>query len=111
LTPGGATDAVNGWARRAASFYGPCGDNSVDAFGTTYYQMYAGEIEALDESRYPHAEGEANAPSEFARVAPPGPGDDTGTLIVYSDGMARYESDSGIVEWLTTEEHTYNWVC
>jgi hypothetical protein len=44
-------------------------------------------------------------------VAPPGPGDDIGTLIVYSDGMARYESDSGTVEWLTTEVHTYNWVC
>ena len=92
------------------SFYGPCGDNSLDVFGTTYYQLYAEEVEALDESRYPHA-GDMNGPEGFARVAPPGPGDDVGTLIVYSDGMARYESESGIVEWLTTELHTYNWVC
>jgi len=89
------------------SFYGPCGDNAVDVFGTTYYQLFPDEIEALDESRYPLEDG----PTGFARVAPPGPGDDIGTLIVYSDGMARYESDSGIVEWLTTEEHSYSWVC
>ena len=93
------------------SFYGPCGNDSIDVFGTTYYQLYTEEFEALDESRYPPVEGVAAAPSGFARVVPPGPGDDIGTLIVYSDGMARYESDSGTVEWFTTDEHTYNWDC
>ena len=32
-------------------------------------------------------------------------------MIVYSDGMARFESDSGRVIWLTDREHRYNWVC
>jgi hypothetical protein len=47
----------------------------------------------------------------LAAVPPPGPGDDVGTLIVYADGMARYESDSGNVMWLTNVEPEYTWVC
>jgi hypothetical protein len=51
-------------------------------------------------------------PVGFApRVAPPGPGDDIGTLYVYADGVAWFESDSGLTIWLTQEEITYTWVC
>jgi hypothetical protein len=32
-------------------------------------------------------------------------------MIVYIDGNARFQSDSGRVVWLTDEEQTYNWVC
>jgi len=42
---------------------------------------------------------------------PPGPDDATGTLAVYSNDIARFESDRGRVIWLTTDERTYNWVC
>lgn len=89
-------------------YYGPCGNEIADVFGTLYYPLFASELEALDESRYPL---EAERPHGFARVAPPGPGDDVGTLIVYSDGMARYESDSGTVDWLTVTPHRYAWEC
>jgi hypothetical protein len=44
-------------------------------------------------------------------VAPPGPGDDIGTMIVYSDGFARFESDSAWIIWLTDQEQAYGWEC
>lgn len=51
-------------------------------------------------------------PAGFApRVPAPGPGDDTGTLYVYADGVAWFESDSGLSIWLTQDEITYTWVC
>ena len=89
------------------AFYGPCGNHSIDVDGVTYFQLYQHELEVLDESIYPSVDSAAG----FARVAPPGPGDDVGTLLVYSDGMARYESDSGTVDWFSDEPHTYNWEC
>jgi hypothetical protein len=47
-----------------------------------------------------------------ARVAPPGPGDDIGTLVVWAVGVARWVSDSGVLDvWLIDDEVTYNWVC
>ena len=50
--------------------------------------------------------------SQFARVSPPGPGDDVGTLIVWEDGVGRWTSDSGDLDvWVTVEEVTYSWVC
>jgi hypothetical protein len=30
---------------------------------------------------------------------------------VYSDGFARFESDSGWIIWLTDQEQTYGWEC
>jgi hypothetical protein len=45
------------------------------------------------------------------QVAPPGPGDDIGDMIVYVDGTARFESDSGWVIWSTDREQTCGWVC
>jgi hypothetical protein len=32
-------------------------------------------------------------------------------MIVYVDGPARFESDSGWVIWLTGQEQTCGWVC
>ncbi|MFW2332274.1 hypothetical protein, partial [Ilumatobacter sp.] len=83
--------------------------------GTVFYPLptepsdhvVPGLAEAIDESRYP-------IPADLAgvvRVAPPGPGDDIGTMIVYSDGFARFESDSGWIIWLTDQEQTYGWEC
>ncbi len=36
-------------------------------------------------------------------VAPPGLGDDIGSLVIYEDGVARFESQSGIVAWLSED--------
>jgi hypothetical protein len=93
-------------------YYNPCQNSSLDIDGTTYYVVPGaiashGDYPDIDESRYPlPAE-----PEGFARIAPPGPGDDVGTMVVYADGTARFESDSGIVSWFTTEELTYTWEC
>jgi hypothetical protein len=89
------------------AFYGPCGNSSIEVEGVVYFQLHEHEVEALDASTYPIVDG----PAGFARVAPPGPGDDVGTLLVYSDGVARYESRSGTVEWFNDRPHMYNWVC
>src|SRR5690606_8806107 len=52
------------------------------------------------------------ASGSVPRVAPPGPGDDVGTLTVFSEGIAFFESDSGDLSiWLTDEPRKYPWVC
>ena len=66
-----------------------------------------GVAEAIDESRYPLPPD----PTGVVRVAPPGPGDDIGMMIVYSDGFVRFESVSGWTIWLTDQEQTYGWEC
>lgn len=100
-------------------YYGACGNETVKVEATTFYPVHRDDVRSIDKSQYPVEGPSARpGPSEttadaagFARVAPPGPGDDLGTMVVYSDGMARFESKSGRVIWLTDEEQTYNWVC
>ena len=44
--------------------------------------------------------------------APPGPGDDVGTLYVYRDGIAYWRSDSGDLDrWFTLVPQVYRGVC
>lgn len=109
--PGGEVTIVDVF--EGFEFYNPCQNSTIDIDGTSYYSVPdrstgdSGEFPVIDESRYPLPE----APQGFARIMPPGPGDDVGTMIVYSDGFARFESDSGLVSWFTDQELTYNWVC
>jgi hypothetical protein len=93
-------------------YYIGCANEPVTIDGTVWYPL--AEFEFGDEvaeivaiAREPHRGVRGFAP----RVAPPGPGDDVGTLVVYADGVARYESDSGQAIWLTSEQQTYRWVC
>ena len=45
-------------------------------------------------------------------VVAPGPGDDVGTLVIYENGLAYWQADSGgLHTWLTTREVEYNWAC
>ncbi len=45
-------------------------------------------------------------------VVAPGPGDDVGTLVIYDNDLAYWESDSGDLNtWLTHHEIEYNWAC
>lgn len=54
----------------------------------------------------------ARAAPVLAAVAPPGAGDDTGTLTSYEGGFAFWVSESGALDtWLTTSEIEYAWVC
>jgi hypothetical protein len=91
------------------TYYGACGNETVAVGNTTYYPVLRRHLDEIDEARYP-LDDDAE-PSGLLRVVPPGPGDDVGTMILYSDGMARFESESGRIIWLTNEEQTYNWVC
>ncbi len=94
-------------------YYGACGNESVVAGETRFYPVLPEDQGSIDVSRYPvdldDTSVEGLAPLQ--RVAEPGPGDDVGTMLVYVDGLARFESDSGRVIWLTDEEQTYNWEC
>ena len=103
------------------AYYGACGNETVTVDGVTYYPLFNeayprpdGAGRALDLDRYPIVGavlGMRGALTAALRVAPPRPGDDIGDLIVYVDGTARFESDSGWVIWLTDREQTYNWEC
>ena len=94
----------------AFEYYGACGNETVDVDGTIFYPVLPERMAEIDLARYPVEDAVATA-SGLLRVLAPGPGDDVGTMIVYIDGNARFQSDSGRVVWLTDEEQTYNWVC
>jgi len=100
-------------------YYGACGNETVTVDGVTYYpvhnETYPGNTEGFpipDFDRYPVIGTMVGLLGAFVapQVAPPGPGDDIGDMIVYVDGTARFESDSGWVIWLTDQEQTYGWV-
>ena len=98
---------------RQVQYYPGCQNEPVTIDGTTWYPLAEWEFgDIVAEIVAIPRQDPADAINGFApRVAPPGPGDDTGTLVVYFDGIARFESDSGTVVWLTLDEQTYNWVC
>lgn len=93
-------------------YYGACGNETVVVGGTTLYPLFPDEMATLDIAAHPTG---TTAPAGFVRTAPavvaPGPGDDVGTMVLYDDGIARFESESGRVLWLTTAVHEYDWVC
>lgn len=96
-------------------FYPACGDEQLEYAGMRWHQV--------QRSDYPDVyDRVVQAPREhppegitvhgIARVVAPGPGDDVGTLVVWSDGVAYFESDSGdLYAWLVDEELTYYWTC
>lgn len=95
-------------------YYGACLNEPVIVAGTKWFPLLRGEWVDLEAQQRPTSvivSGLARAPEAAVRVAPPGPGDDVGTMVVYADGIARFESDSGNVVWLTIVEQTYNWDC
>ena len=91
-------------------YYGPCANEPLQIGDTTFYPLLDDEIAALDRDRYAPA-GSASDVTGMLRIAPPGPGDDIGTMTVYEDGVARFETDSGKEWWFNDQEHTYNWEC
>lgn len=100
-------------------FYPACGNEVVEVDGVTWYQLLPEEMDGLDRTHVPDASA-VGLPAGVADVVPaallavpaPGPGDDVGTLWVFSDGLAFWESDSGTLRtWLTQEERAYGWIC
>ncbi len=104
------------------NWYPACATSPIELGGRLFYPLPMG-APAVDESKYPlppsHSgsalSGFGAAPGALGTVVPrvvaPGPGDDIGTVVAYSDGMARFESDSGNVAWLTLEKQYYGYVC
>lgn len=97
------------------AYYPGCANEPVAIAGTTWYPVPdwgSAAVAALYDDITSVEREEPVVIQGFApRVAEPGPGDDIGTLVVYADGYARYESDSGIVMWMTTDPVTYDWIC
>ena len=98
-----------------------CGNESLEHDGVTWYQVQRSEhTEAWARAAEGNREAipddvgvQGFAPHGFgARVAPPGPGDDVGTLVVWSDDVAWFVSENGqYTAWLVREEPTYGWEC
>jgi len=103
------------------SFYPACGNEQLELDGVVWYQVQQAEYpeiydRAVTGYRENTPEGigpQGFAPHGFApRVGAPGPGDDIGTLVVWSDDVAYFVSDSGdLSAWLVREELTYRWEC
>jgi hypothetical protein len=104
------------------AFYPACGTEILEHEGVTWYPVAHVGFDPADEQLAQLLADIAAADREpspvagvngfAARVAEPGPGDDVGTLVVWSDGVARWVSDSGTLDvWLVDDELTYDWVC
>jgi len=96
-------------------FYPACGNETLTLDGVTWYSFVPEDLEAFPT---PLALGNADSwPSigtsrSMHKVVPPGPGDDTGSLVVYDGGYAYFRSDNGaLTSWLTTEKIDYNFAC
>lgn len=86
-------------------FYPACGNEVLHYEDLTLYMLL--REESIEELRLGHGAG-----IRLLTVAPPEPGEDLGTLTVYSDGYARFVSDNGAFDvWLTSEPRDYNFVC
>ena len=98
------------------NFYPACGNESLSNDGVVWYQVQEFEYpEVYDRAANGAREDRPDSVTAngFApRVVPAGPGDDVGTLVVWSDGVAHFVSDSGdLTAWLVDDELTYPWEC
>jgi hypothetical protein len=102
-------------------FYPACGNETLEHQDTWWYPIFQVGYEPMDASLAPRVDAVLSIEREpspvvgrhgLVRVANPGPGDDSGTLVVWADGVARWVSDSADLDvWMTTEPIDYNWVC
>lgn len=98
-------------------YYGACGNETLELDdGRRFYPLLPEEIEQLgvENSYGEEATGElviAAPVSVVLAVSEPGPGDDVGSLTIFDDGFARFDSESGWELWLTEDERTYEWEC
>ena len=97
-----------------ADYYGACGNETLVEPDATWYPLVTMRDlggETFDASAYEPIPDPV-APQGLVRVADPGPGDDSGTLYVYADGISRFVSDSGTIRrWMTTVEQQYEFAC
>ncbi len=102
-------------------FYPACGNEPLQHEGVTWYPIVHTGFDPIDAALRARidevfAVNREDSPvvgaHGFARVVAPGPGDDIGTLVVWSDGVARWVSDSRELDvWMIDDEIIYTWVC
>ncbi|WP_061963097.1 hypothetical protein [Demequina aurantiaca] len=108
-SPGEQRQVVEG-----VEYYPACGNETLTFDGVTWYQF---DPEDEEDFPTPVAFAAVDMPGlgmsrSTKAVVAPGPGDDTGTLVVYDGGYAYFRSDSGdLTTWLTTDKIEYNFVC
>jgi len=91
-------------------YYPACGNETLIYEGKTWYPI--SRDWATPTTQAFAASGGRGISASVPMVAPPGPGDDLGTLYVYQEGRAYWVSDNGSLDtWLTLVPQTYNWVC
>jgi hypothetical protein len=125
-SPPGSTTSSEGPVKivgtyEAVAFYPACANEALEHEGVTWYPIVHVGYDPLDPRLQTYVDDvlavvreEAPLATEhgFVRVAPPGPGDDVGTLFVWADGVARWVSDSGDLDvWMIDDVIEYNWVC
>ncbi len=102
-------------------FYPACGNETLTHRGVVWHPVVHVGLEPMDAAFAPlvaevlaveREPSPVGRPRGLARVAPPGPGDDAGTLVVWADGVARWVSKSGDLDVLMIDDTvTYNWIC
>lgn len=105
----------------AVGFYPACGNEVLSHLGRRWYPIVHDGLDPADRDLQDEVDAALAVDREeppvavmqgLTRVAPPGLGDDTGTLVVWADGVARWASDSGDLDvWMIDDVITYNWVC
>lgn len=102
----------------SVEFYPACGNETLQHLTRTWYPVASDptnsgirdEVAARLEAQ--REESPVVGRRGLLRVVEPGPGDDTGTLVIWADGVARWVSDSRDLDvWMVDDEITYNWVC
>lgn len=115
--------------KASVPYYPACGNEVLSFEGRRWYPfkpVNSSDLPAQPLDALPSASGASDASSSTAAdmgavalaagpvgaVVAPGPGDDVGTLVIYENDLAYWESDSGTLRrWLTSHEIEYNWVC
>lgn len=103
-------------------YYPACGNELIEVNGVAWFPFTPTDDSPLPDDPFAATlGGEAAADggsgigvmtAALSAVAPPGPGDDMGTLVIFENDLAYWGSDSGNLEtWLTRNELTYNWAC
>lgn len=116
----GTPGAVAG-SYASVGYYPACHNEALSFNGHRWFPFEPANVAALPADPLgaappPSAAADAAALAVGAgpvgAVGGPGPGDDVGTLVIYENGLAYWESDSGDLKtWLTNHEIEYNWAC
>jgi len=95
-------------------YYYACGNEVLELQDGRRFYPFVDQDE-VDQDAYASGPTSGAPSATFVAAAllvlPPEPGDDTGTLTIYEDGVAQFVSDSGTEAWLREEEQAYNWDC